>query len=60
MKAAANLVEGLRQLEASETRLPRRNARKIADCAPLGVQAAENYLQSQQAPGMTLRLAWRF
>lgn len=28
--------------------------------APLGIQAAENYLQSQQAPGMTLRFAWRF
>lgn len=28
--------------------------------APLGIQAAENYLQAQQARGMTLRFAWRF
>lgn len=27
---------------------------------PLGIQAAENYLQSQQAQGVTLRFAWRF
>jgi hypothetical protein len=31
-----------------------------ASSAPLGIQAAENYLQSQQTRGMTLRFAWRF